>query len=432
MASPPIPRQPGFAGAVDTWARTRARRARARPPARGTCGWLLHPPQRHARHHRRRSCGAPLRGAFAPGLMLLIDRPHSPGLLVRPRPGRLELGGEYVSGARLRAAAAFAVGSTRAAAQRRTPPCLDVVLQAGVERYGWFVDRDAFGVDLYRKGRATILRRARGGTITAQEHLEESWELARAALDGCAGAADLRDADRMVTGDLPLPLEHDEPEEDDLAAAALDQSTAAVLVTRSRPGFTVRAEIATWDFTVFALGSRTRTGYLCIPRTWLSDFLVELDRGVLDAEINRFLLAGETGRVLASVSQTTVPGLYDRVGQRSDLLPRDATRSPAGRSAAGGVARGDRPGKRETQRARPPRGRWIAAVTAIVVVLVIAVAVAVLAGGGDADERSARRGNRAGARRPASRLACPAPARASSPTGRPRARSRTPRTASIA
>jgi len=36
---------------------------------------------------------------FAPALMLLMDGPHSPGLLVRPRPGRLELGGEFVAGA---------------------------------------------------------------------------------------------------------------------------------------------------------------------------------------------------------------------------------------------------------------------------------------------------------------------------------------------
>ena len=178
VASPPIPRQPGFAGAVDTWARTaRAELQRVLPSGVRADGFSTHlnatlfttGADRVARRYAR---------AFAPGLMLLIDRRHSPGLLVRPRPGRLELGGEYVSGARLRAAAAFAAGSTRAAAQRRTPAFLDVVLQAGVERYGWFVDRNAFGVDLYREGRATILRRARGGTITAQEHLEESWELA--------------------------------------------------------------------------------------------------------------------------------------------------------------------------------------------------------------------------------------------------------------
>lgn len=239
-----------------------------------------------------------------------------------------------------------------------------------------------------------LLRRARGGTITAQEHLEASWEIARAALAGYADPADLRDADRMVAGDLPLPLECDDPAEDDIAAAALDRSTAAVLVARSRPGFTVRVEIATWDFTVFALGAPMRTAYLCMPRAGLSDFLVELDRGIHDAEINRFLIAAVRGRVLASAEQTTVPGLYDRIGQPSDLLPRE--RAPfTGRPLGGGGsgARGDRPGKRETQSAKRPRGRWIAAAAAAVTVVVVAVAAAALAGGGgDSDGQNAEAG----------------------------------------
>ncbi|MGH9196428.1 MAG: hypothetical protein ACRD1T_11880, partial [Acidimicrobiia bacterium] len=49
--------------------------------------------------------------AFAPALMVLMDGPFSPGLLVRARPNRVELGGEYVDGVRLRAALAFALGS---------------------------------------------------------------------------------------------------------------------------------------------------------------------------------------------------------------------------------------------------------------------------------------------------------------------------------
>jgi len=53
---------------------------------------------------------------FAPAMMLLLDRPTSPGLLVRPRCGRLELGGEYCRGDQLRAAATFAAAGGLACA----------------------------------------------------------------------------------------------------------------------------------------------------------------------------------------------------------------------------------------------------------------------------------------------------------------------------
>jgi hypothetical protein len=36
--------------------------------------------------------------SFAPALMFLLDAATSPGLLVRPRHGRLEFGGEYAEG----------------------------------------------------------------------------------------------------------------------------------------------------------------------------------------------------------------------------------------------------------------------------------------------------------------------------------------------
>ena len=48
--------------------------------------------------------------SFAPSLMLLMDAPSSPGLLVRPRRGRLEFGGEFVTGNQLAAAVLLAAG----------------------------------------------------------------------------------------------------------------------------------------------------------------------------------------------------------------------------------------------------------------------------------------------------------------------------------
>jgi hypothetical protein len=77
--------------------------------------------------------------------------------LVRPRPGRTELCGEFIENESLAAAAGFVAGTTRAcaAAVRRPgartvlPPRLDVRLARAMHRYGWYVDRRAFGTDLY-------------------------------------------------------------------------------------------------------------------------------------------------------------------------------------------------------------------------------------------------------------------------------------------
>ena len=150
----------------------------------------------------------------------LMNRDDSPGLLVRPRPGRAELCGEFTGGPALAAAAAFVAGSTRACAvaiRRRSarallPPGLTVQLAPAVHRYGWYVDRRAFGPDLHGAGRQTLLPRAAGGTISAQSHLELAWAAARQALAEDAAAADTLAAEAMVSGALPLPAEHDQPE----------------------------------------------------------------------------------------------------------------------------------------------------------------------------------------------------------------------------
>jgi hypothetical protein len=148
---------------------------------------------------------------FAPALMLLMDRATSPGLLVRPRPGRLELCGEHVSDSAARAAVAFAVGSVRALtrASRGALAALRVRadLVPAVERYGIYVDRRAFGPDLYDQGRGARLETHAGIPRLAQQQLELAWALARESLASDVGACDLEMADRMVHGELALPSE---------------------------------------------------------------------------------------------------------------------------------------------------------------------------------------------------------------------------------
>ncbi len=269
---------------------------------------------------------------FAPSLILLIDGPSSPGLLVRPRPGRVELCGEYVDGARLQAAAAFAVGSVRACAAaaadptmgRRLPPRIALTLETAVARYGWYVDRRAFGVDLLSCGRGAPLRLADGGTITAQHHLEQAWRVARAALGRSASAQDLRAADGLVSGSLPLSIEGSFPE---LEATRQHQLIPDVygrmLLGRRRPGLEVTPVMATWGLGLFLIMSadRQRRAFACVPGELLDRFLQLLDGGRLDHLLSAYLARSPSGRSLTQCTQTGFAGLYDTIGQRYELLP---------------------------------------------------------------------------------------------------------------
>jgi hypothetical protein len=291
---------------------------------------------------------------FGADLILLMDRVSSPGLLVRPRPGRTELCGEFVEGQTLPAVAAFVAGTTRACAaavQRRPakaalPPGLDVRLAPAAHRYGWYVDRQAFGPDLHAAGRRTLLSRVSGGTIRAQSHLELAWAAARQALADDAAACDLRAADAVIAGSLPLPAENAQPGDRVLRQA----SPPPRLGTYVRPGFTLRPVAATWDFTVFEASGPARRGYVCVPRDHLAGFTERAEAGALDDAIASYLARPDRGRVLSAHEQTRRLGLYDQVAAPAGLLAPE--RDPqTGRYQAGppGVAKRAslRPGKRD-------------------------------------------------------------------------------------
>jgi len=152
---------------------------------------------------------------FAPAMMLLLDRPTSPGLLVRPRCGRLELGGEYCQGDQLRAAATFAAagglacaGAVRSReARRHLPRAVRSRVRPSNVRAGWYVDRRAFGTDLYRDGRSARLRWGAGHTWTAQAHLEETWGCARPMVEPLLDESELLLVDRVIDGTIAIPLE---------------------------------------------------------------------------------------------------------------------------------------------------------------------------------------------------------------------------------
>ena len=148
---------------------------------------------------------------YSAPMMLLVDNVASPGILVRPRRGRLEVCGDFVSGEQLVAATVFATAGALDCAkhtrvqwhrQRGSLRCRPEVERA-LERYGWYIDRAAFGTDLYTHGRATRLRSGR----TAQQQLEMCWSVLRPSATEWCSEAEVGAVDRVVEGIAVLPCE---------------------------------------------------------------------------------------------------------------------------------------------------------------------------------------------------------------------------------
>lgn len=282
--------------------------------------------------------------SFSAALMLLMDSVCSPGLLVRPRPTRLELGGEFVDGDRLVTAAMFAVGSVRAcqrlleggARQVAFPESLVVGIQRDDQRYGWFVCRNAFETDLYEMGRATLLKTQHGSAITAQTHLERCWAAARGTLVGDVSEVELEQVDSVVSGSQPLPAPSpwsgDTPPSYTGAAASdgVAQAFGHAVRTHSRPGYELAPVMLTWDRAVFVVSTakRDRLAFASVPSPLIVNFSALLDSGALDETINSYLGLPARVRRLGPPAATARPGLYDRLGSRARLLvPERAPRA---------------------------------------------------------------------------------------------------------
>lgn len=332
VASPPVGVGPGFTGLVDDWARMgRELLDRILPSGIDVDGFSTHLSAAMPDRHADRVVDLLVR-TFAPSLMMVLDRPDSHGIFLRPRPSRMELCGEFATGNRLRAAAALFAGAARACADvargpvpngAALPPALAIQTRVAAGRYGVEVDRHlAFGFDLYDGARSAVLTRQNGDTIPAQVHLELAWRCARAALAPVAAPADLDPMDRIVGGAFPLGVESTFEEAPGGGGAAMAPTPyGRLLAGRQRPGFDLAPVVATWSFTVFGLRAEGGQRFVCIPRSGLPQFLDLLDMGVLDDVLAAAARAPSAGRVLAAFAQTQHAELWDAVGDRTELLP---------------------------------------------------------------------------------------------------------------
>lgn len=324
IATQPIPVEPGWPQSLTSWAASAARSLVAAVPDAHLEGWSTHLSVSAEAEHVARAAGIFCR-TFAPALMMLMEQQDGEGLLVRPRYRRVELGGDYVTGPALQAAAAMAVGGVsicldvarKRRSKRDLPPAIKVKIEAATDRYGWYLDRKAFGFDLYSEGRSARFRREYFGSIGGQQLLEAAWEVACDALGDWSTDADLAAADALVSGELPLPLEQPTERRPIVEGPAVPAHAMGAAMSLSNTGaISVEAVAATWDYVVFQF-SGTDSGYWAVPRTGLLEALDRIDNGELSE-----ILAEETRRpCLSRYDEAARGGVFETLEFGPKLAP---------------------------------------------------------------------------------------------------------------
>ena len=126
----------------------------------------------------------------APALILLMESRQSPGMLIRPRRGRLEIGSEYIDDEKqLTAAAVFLTGVVHIYLHNELvwnlfPQLRLIHAEEANIRPGIYLPRNAFGDSLHDLGRTALVELESGEQITAGEILKRSVDLVLTELNG--------------------------------------------------------------------------------------------------------------------------------------------------------------------------------------------------------------------------------------------------------
>ena len=208
------------------------------------------------------------------------------------------------------------------------PPPVRMKIEPAVLRYGWYVGRRSFGLDLYQSDRGTRLRRERIGSVRVDSLLRSAWRSARRALRAVASAADLAAASAAVAGRSLLPVEADVDTRPELLGGEDGHPLGDVLGPIARTHFSVEAVIATWDFTVLRVRGR-RDLFVTVPAGDTAGFLDELRAGSLDDAFTTRMEEPPRDARLQSFGQAIRRGVYDRMGEPAGFVPPE--RGPDGR-----------------------------------------------------------------------------------------------------
>ncbi|HYN70334.1 MAG TPA: hypothetical protein VEX41_09005 [Candidatus Eisenbacteria bacterium] len=279
--------------------------------------------------------GRQFAAAFAVDVIRLVDSADRCGVWVRPRPDRLELCLDFVDADRLVGVVAFAIAATEACrldvlgrpGSSSLPPAplpnaVRLTPRRPRQRSGWNLPLRAVSGDPFDRDGSSPLQLAAGGRMPAAEHLSAAWRAIRELAATVASSDELEVVDRLVG------VAGAEAARPTTTGPATPSAFGDALTPRDRRDYEVGVVALTWPFAVFLLLGRRRIGprrraFVCVPSRRLPRFLRLLDAGALDDLLRRYLDARPTGRRLAHRDQATVPGLFDELGLRRSLLPRE-------------------------------------------------------------------------------------------------------------
>ena len=281
---------------------------------------------------------------FGPALIFQFHSIQTEGIYIRPRPGRIEFCGNYLSDDRLRSAVTFAGASVEAclaslrgapSALAALPDYLELVIEADPIRYGLHLSANSFTAGAGSRDQDLLLHSSDGTTTTLGESLQRSWQAVQPFLPPPPPTSEASHTEHPTRPASDL----ESPGSPGGAAVASRPTTAnlgqnavaaygAILDRVERPRYSVSAAVAVWDFTVFQVSAPARSAYVAVPRTELPSFWAELKEGDHDAQIEAFLETEAGSHVLRTNDQTHGFGLWDHLAVGQQLLAPERLPSP--------------------------------------------------------------------------------------------------------
>lgn len=292
-----------------------------------------------------------------PALVLLLEAATSPGLLIRPRRNRLEIGSEYVHDEQaLTASAVFLAGALSAFLRdgQTLPGWPRVRLgkwEAGTMRGGMFLPHDAYGESIHARGRAARLTLEDGQTTTAGDLLERCADLALVELDGQIDtrAEDALRAAVCRPGSLQIERGMLNPRVSRRRVPSRLPDSARTLhaIASIPPSWGAIPRFVDWEGAAFTYNKIQGAPIVGTPWSEIPSFIRLARKGNITPLVGNVVPAG----TLANLEQLASPHVYEKVDTAAlgDQAFHDVGKSgiPSGK---GGVPSGKfRGGKRTTK-----------------------------------------------------------------------------------